>query len=35
MMEGENPSEYYEYYKKGNIPDYISKDIADWLNKNK
>jgi dienelactone hydrolase len=35
MMEGENPSEYYEYYKKGNIPDYISKDIADWLYKNK
>lgn len=35
MMDGETPSEYYEYYKKGNIPDYISKDIADWLNKNK
>ncbi len=34
MMEGENPSEYYEYYKKGNIPDYLTKDIADWLRRN-
>lgn len=34
MMEGETPSEYYEYYKKGNIPDYLSKDIADWLRRN-
>ena len=33
FFEGETESTYSEYFVKGNIPDYLIKDMVDWLNK--
>lgn len=34
FMEGEGKSTPEEYKKEGHIPEYVIKDIADWINKN-
>ncbi len=34
FMEGEGKSTPEEYNKEGHIPEYVIKDIADWINKN-
>ncbi|MFN4083317.1 MAG: serine aminopeptidase domain-containing protein [Bacteroidia bacterium] len=33
MYEGEGPSTYSDYYIKANLPEYLIKDLADWLDK--
>lgn len=34
FLEGEGPSYPKEYQEKGSIPDYVIKDIADWILRN-